>query len=269
LKFHPKVKKICTYLIGFFALVGVYSTTNTIYHVVNKPTEIIGVFDTYYYKNPQLTWETYSSQFRKYSTPIITADFLAALAQAETGGNAIARTYWQWNLMPKHIFDIYAPASSAVGLYQITDGAFEEAQNYCVYQGKISVKGTADECPTSKIYNRLKAEDSIEMTSAHLHLSVKKVLQKNHLRKVALRRKQDLAVIIHLCGINRADRYIKEHFRFAKDDQCGASHPAAYVTRVHRFAGTFKRYDDRDRKKEMMIADGAVDSKAPAKNVLK
>ena len=58
-------------------------------------------------------------------------DLLAALAQAEGSGNPVARTYWRWSLTTKP-FEIYKPASSAVGMYQITDGTYEIARRLCV-----------------------------------------------------------------------------------------------------------------------------------------
>jgi hypothetical protein len=43
----------------------------------------------------------------------------------------VARTYWRWRLT-WNPFGVYKPASSAVGLYQMTDAAFAEASRYCV-----------------------------------------------------------------------------------------------------------------------------------------
>src|SRR5258708_1231666 len=75
---------------SFFAL-------NWCYHAVRKPAEIVGVFDSHFYKDPNQTWKAHGDSFVENATDVITPDFLAALAQVETHGNAIARTYWHWN----------------------------------------------------------------------------------------------------------------------------------------------------------------------------
>ena len=49
------------------------------------------------------------------------------IAQVEGAGNPVARTYWRWRLT-WNPFAIYQPASSAVGMYQMTDAAFAEAR---------------------------------------------------------------------------------------------------------------------------------------------
>ena len=71
-------------------------------------------------KTPAGTWRQYAPLFLKYSTGVITPELLAALAQVEASGNPVARTYWRWAWKPEP-FDVYRPASSAVGMYQITD----------------------------------------------------------------------------------------------------------------------------------------------------
>ena len=67
------------------------------------------------------------------STSTITPELLAALAQVESAGNPVARTYWRWQLA-WNPFAVYQPASSAVGLLQMTDGAYAEAARYCIRQ---------------------------------------------------------------------------------------------------------------------------------------
>src|SRR6266511_4004546 len=60
---------------------------------------------------PAETWRPYGARFREHSTHAITPELLAALAQAESDGNPVARTYWRWRLT-WHPFAIYEPASS-------------------------------------------------------------------------------------------------------------------------------------------------------------
>jgi hypothetical protein len=56
---------------------------------------------------------------------------LAAQAQVEAAGNPVASTYWRWRLTWNRLA-VYQPASISVGMYQMTDAAFEEAQHYCI-----------------------------------------------------------------------------------------------------------------------------------------
>jgi len=74
--------------------------------------------------------------FHTYSTRTITPELLAALAQVESTGNPVARTYWRWQLT-WNPFAVYKPASSAVGMYQMNDAAYAEAARYCI-EGTLS-----------------------------------------------------------------------------------------------------------------------------------
>jgi hypothetical protein len=65
-------------------------------------------------------WCHYASLFRECSTASISPELLAALAQAENAGNPVASTYWRWRLT-RNPFVSYQPASSSVGIYQMTD----------------------------------------------------------------------------------------------------------------------------------------------------
>jgi hypothetical protein len=99
---------------------------NGAYQVLRKPTELFFPISGTLSKAPAETWRRYAPLFRAHSTPTMTPEFLAALAQVEGAGNPVARTPWRsqpsWNP-----FKWYRPASSAVGMYQVTDGTFAEA----------------------------------------------------------------------------------------------------------------------------------------------
>ena len=58
-------------------------------------------------------------------------ELLAALAQVESSGNPVARTYWRWRFS-WNPFELYGPASSTIGMFQITDGTFAEARPFCI-----------------------------------------------------------------------------------------------------------------------------------------
>ncbi len=102
-------------------LAVVWLVTNWIYQVVRKPSELFFPVSGTLFKTPTETWRSYAPVFRKHSTYAISPELLAALAQVEGSGNPIARTYWRWSWKLKP-FEIYRPATSAVGMYQMTDG---------------------------------------------------------------------------------------------------------------------------------------------------
>jgi hypothetical protein len=88
-------------------------------------------------KTPAETWRQCGPLFREYSTGAISAEHLAALAQVEGAGNPLARTYWRWQLSWNPLA-LYQPASSGVGMFQMTDAAFAEAQQFCIRNHIVS-----------------------------------------------------------------------------------------------------------------------------------
>ncbi|HYB66184.1 MAG TPA: hypothetical protein VEC59_13130, partial [Steroidobacteraceae bacterium] len=89
---------------------------NGVYQLLRKPTELFFPVSGALYKTPGETWRDYAPLFRRYSTATIAPELLAALAQVEGSGNPLVRTYWRWSWAPKP-FEMYRPASSAVGMY--------------------------------------------------------------------------------------------------------------------------------------------------------
>ena len=96
--------------------------------VVRKPTEMFAVSGSLA-KVPAETWQQYGPIFDEHSTAVVTPDLLAALAQVESSGDPVARTYWRWQFS-WNPFELYRPASSAVGMFQLTDGTFAEAARH-------------------------------------------------------------------------------------------------------------------------------------------
>src|SRR5215831_5410813 len=91
------------------AVLVVFSATNLVYQILHKPTEVFALIPGESNKAPTETWGQYAPLFREYSTTSISPELLAALAQVESAGNPIARTYWRWSLTPD-LF-VYQPAS--------------------------------------------------------------------------------------------------------------------------------------------------------------
>jgi hypothetical protein len=117
--------------------IALWASANWVYHAIHKPTEFLSPLSSGLAKTPSQTWREYEPHFRKYATVVIAPELLAALAQVESAGNPLAQTYWQWHLT-WHPFELYRPASSAVGMYQITDATFAQTKRECLYQPSIS-----------------------------------------------------------------------------------------------------------------------------------
>ncbi len=236
----PGGAQICTVL-GVAAVL--FLAVNWVYQVVQKPSELFFPVSGTLYKSPLETWREYSSLFEKYSTDVMTPQLLAALAQVEGSGNPIARTYWRWSWVP-HPLEVYRPASSAVGMYQLTDGTFAEAKRYCIHDHHVVEDGPWDDwhsCWFNSLYTRVIPRDAIEMTSAYLDRAVTQALLAHHVRFATLHQKQDLAAVIHLCGAGAGDLYVRRGLRLAPSQKCGDHAARVYVGRVDAMKRLFMR----------------------------
>lgn len=230
-----------------FAILGiailVFLAVNWLYQVIHKPTELLFPVSGTLYKSPPETWKEYGSLFEKYSTDVMTPELLAALAQVEGSGNPIVRTYWRfsWGLHP---FQLYRPASSAVGMYQLTDGTFAEAKRYCIHDHRVVEDGPWNDwhsCWFNSLYMRVIPSDAIEMTSAYLDRAVNDTLVAHRVRHASLQQKQDLASVIHLCGAGAGDLYVRRGLRLTLGQKCGDHEARVYVRRVDSFKRLFAR----------------------------
>src|SRR5215831_13188943 len=109
-----------------------WAAANWVVQVWRKPTEMLFPVGQALAKTPAATWREYGPLFREHSTPVMTAELLAALAQVEGAGNPVATPQWTWR-WSRNPFEWYRPASSAVGMFQITDPAFRDARGYCIH----------------------------------------------------------------------------------------------------------------------------------------
>ncbi len=221
-------------------LIPLFFVVNWTWQALRKPSEVVGLLDSGFYKSPEITWKAFGDLFVSHSTELVPPELLAALAQAESRGNPIARTYWRWR-WSWNPFYWYMPASSAVGLFQITDGTFAEASRYCLHYNKV-VKRTAwydpSSCWFNWTYNRLLPSHAAEMTAAYLHVQVEKMA---YGKPIALSTKHDLAALSHLCGPGVAQMYLKQGFRFAKNTYCDAHDPQAYLKKIRGLMATFRQ----------------------------
>ncbi len=211
---------------------------NGVYQLIRKPSEIIGLFDSAFFKTPSETWRAYRDHFIEYSTEIITPTLLAAIAQKETNGNPIARTFWRFQY-GAGIDKLYAPASTAVGMFQITDGTFKRFQNHCFKNGK-AVSGK-DLCPFNWAYSRLFPAHATEITAAYLHKTTLSILKRFKRHSISLRKKQELAALVHLCGNRVGTRYARLGFNQKKLGMCGSHNARRYIQAVSSLERKFRK----------------------------
>jgi hypothetical protein len=218
---------------------------NWMYQVVRKPSELFFPVSGTLNKTPAETWHQYAPLFKKYSTPAISAGLLAALAQVEGSGNPVVRTYWRWSFNPR-LFDVYRPASSAVGMYQITDGTFAEARRYCIRDHAVVADGPWDDwnsCWFNRLYTRVIPSHAVELTASYLDRAVTGALEHHHVRSTTPQHRRDLAAVIHLCGAGAGDAFVKRGFNFAAAERCGDHDARDYVSRVAAMERFFEAVD--------------------------
>ena len=230
-------------VVGGLAVVALWFVVNGIYQIVLKPTELFFPVSGTLYKTPSETWASYQRIFRKHATSTITPELLAALAQVEGSGNPIVRTYWRWSLSA-HPFKVYRPASSAVGMYQITDGTFEEARRYCIHDHVVVEDGPWNDfesCWFNSLYMRVVPTHAVELTSAYLDRRVARALSRARIVNATLRQKHDLAAIIHLCGAGAGERYARRGLSLTPGQRCGDHDVRRYLSRVANMKAVFAR----------------------------
>lgn len=216
---------------------------NAAYQVARKPSELFFPLSGSFHKTPEQTWRAYGPLFRRHSTEAIPPELLAALAQVEAAGNPVARTYWRWSL-GDHPFAFYRPASSGVGMYQITDGTFEEARDYCIHDHVVVADGPWndwDSCWFNAFYTRLIPSHAIELTAVHLDRHLRRALQLHPVGAASLRAKQELAALIHLCGAGAGRAHARRGLRIQPGQRCGDHDLRRYLDKVAAQQARFAR----------------------------
>jgi len=230
-------------LVGAAVILVVWSGINWIYQAINKPTEVFFPLDGTLAKTPSETWQRYGPLFTEHSTAVITPELLAALAQVEGEGNPVARTYWRWHLT-WNPFELYQPASSAVGMYQITDATFREAKRYCIHDHVVVEDGPWHDvrsCWFNSLYTRVVPSHAIELTAALLDRSVASAVARQRIAAATLQQKQNVAAVIHLCGAGAGDAYATRGFRLTPGQRCGDHDVGDYLEQVNAMKRRFAR----------------------------
>jgi hypothetical protein len=236
-------------IVAAVLLIAVWSAVNWTYQVIRKPTELFFPVSGSLSKTPPETWRQYGPLFREHATAVMTPELLAALAQVEGAGNPVARTYWRWQLS-WNPFRLYRPASSAVGMYQITDPTFLEARRFCIHDHVVVETGPWHEwrsCWFNSLYTRVVPSHAVEMTSALLDRSVASTMARQRVGAATLQQKQDLAAIIHLCGAGPGDTYARHGFKLTPGQKCGDHDVKGYLGGVNAMKRQFARMADAGR----------------------
>lgn len=217
------------------ALVIGLPLVNLAVQVIRKPSELFFVVGHTLDKQPSETWRTYGTLFRTFATDTVTPELLAALVQTESSGNPVTRTYWRWR-WGWNPFALYKPASSAVGLLQMTDPAFAEVSRFCI-RGHAVV----GDCWFTSLYARTLPSHSIELASIYLTRQVAGVLATAPAATANAQQTRDLAAMIHLCGARPARAFVRRGFRPLAGERCGDHLVSLYLGRVNAMAQQFAR----------------------------
>ena len=222
---------------------GLWASANWVYHAVHKPTELLLPVSGTLAKTPPETWREYGPHFRKYATAVVAPELLAALAQVESAGNPLAQTYWKWHLT-WHPFELYRPASSAVGMYQITDSTFAQTKRECLSEPTVpedDFMRTLGFCWFDGLYARVVPSRAVELTARLLDRGVAATLKRQRIAPATLQHKQDLAAVIHLCGAGMGETYARRGFRLTPGQRCGDHDVREYLGRVNGMKRLFAR----------------------------
>ena len=233
-------------VLGVLLMLGL--AINGVYQVARKPTELFFPVAGTLNKTPSETWREYAPLFRKYATPLIGAELLAALAQVEGSGNPVVRTYWRWS-WSNHFFELYRPASSAVGMYQLTNGTFALARRYCIRDHAVIEDGRWNDwhsCWFNALYSRVIPKHAVELTAAYLDRSVAAALEHHAVRHATREQLQQLAAVIHLCGAGAADAFVRREFHLLAGERCGDHDVRIYLARADAMRRVFESLAARD-----------------------
>lgn len=202
---------------------------NLVFQIYQNPIHIFSFVSRPFSKTPQQTWKQYGEVFQELGDSHLTPELLAAIAQVESNGNPLAAPAWKVEATTD-LAQIFAPASSAFGLMQITKGTFESM--------RIIAKSEGHPTP---IMTRLSARDQIQLSVLHLRRNIQEILGQKGWEKLDRKRTTSLASVIHLCGPEIGRRLTKSGFRAERLPRCGSHWPQVYIQRVWELRQTFEK----------------------------
>jgi hypothetical protein len=129
-------------------------------------------------------------------------------------------------------------------MYQLTDGTFQEAKRYCIHDHVVVEDGPWHDmksCWFNSLYTRVVPSHAIELTAALLDRSVASAMGRRRIAAVTLRKKQDLAALIHLCGAGAGRVYALRGFQLTPHQRCGDHDVRNYLALVNGMKRQFAR----------------------------
>jgi hypothetical protein len=132
---------------------------------------------------------------------------------------------------------VYKPASSAVGLYQMTDAVYAEAARYCIRRHTV----VDADCWFNSLYVRAVPSHAVELTAVYLDRKVAGLLASTLGTTASPQQKQDLAAFIHLCGSTPAWTFMRRGFQVIAGERCGDHLVATYLAKVNAMKRQFFR----------------------------
>ncbi|HLI21821.1 MAG TPA: hypothetical protein VKV32_11920 [Stellaceae bacterium] len=222
-------------------LVAIWAPINLAYQAAHKPSELLAPFGELLMKSPSETWQSYAPLFHRYATATVSPELLAALAQVESAGDPLVTTYWRWRIS-LNPFGIYRPASTSVGMFQMTDGAFAEARQYCIRDHRVAADSgdaLSSPCGLSDTYSRIVPSDAVELAAIYLDRKLTALTHKRKGGVLTAQQRDRLAAMIHLCGAGPAEDFLRYGLHVAPGQRCGDQDVAAYLARVDGFERQF------------------------------
>ncbi len=217
---------------------------NFLFQIYQKPLEVLSLFSLTKPKTVMETWSSYGTDFQKYSTHQVPPELLAAIAQSESSGNPLASPGWTWKLSSLWS-KIYSPASSSFGLFQSTKGTFAEGTDLCMIDREVIPRSpwyNFDSCWLHGIYSRAWPSHAIKAAALKLHFDLTSITRNHRIKNVSSTDRAKLAAVIHLCGRQRAEKFVRDRFQFRGNAHCGTHHAPSYVNRILKLTRNFKSF---------------------------
>ncbi len=215
----------------WIGIVGIIVGVNFAYQIYKNPLHVLSFFSRPMNKTPKQTWNAYGDIFESASTRRVSPALLAALAQVESRGNPLAAPEWRMQFS-SDLADIYAPASSAFGIMQITRGTFDLILKTCGKSG--------EPCPNPDLATRMRTRDSVNLIAGFLVRSMEDILSPKGLQKISDEKLTKLAAIIHLCGPEVGRRLVRYAYHVNALPKCGSHWPAVYTSQVFEMKNAFE-----------------------------
>jgi hypothetical protein len=96
-------------------------------------------------------------------------------------------------------------------------------------------------CWFNGFYTRTLPSHAVELTAAYLHQRVVDTLATRRAIKASPVQKQQLAAVIHLCGLKRGETFAARGFRATPGELCGTHSLQRYLSQIDLMKKRFAR----------------------------